>query len=271
MKAVDYRIERAPDVASTIEQLQADPFAQPIAGGQSLGAMLNLRLAQPACVIDLAGLDALKGVAVENSGMIIGPLVTHAVLEDGGYDDRTAGMLAHVARGIAYRAVRNSGTIGGSLCHADPAADWTAALIALGAIFELHGPEGSRDIAAADFMTSAFETALAEAEVLTAIRVPALGDGARWAYRKFCRKTGEFALAIVAGVRDPETAVERLVFSGLDGAPVVIERVGLFDELATPEARDTLLDDDGLALSGHRRALHAGLLADVIFDIRGDS
>lgn len=269
MKAIDYRIERAPDVASAIDALQADPFAKPIAGGQSLGAMLNLRLAQPECVIDLAGLDTLKGVHGDGDEMVIGPLVTHATLEDGRYEDATGGMLAHVAAGIAYRAVRNSGTIGGSLCHADPAADWIAATVALGAVFEIQGPDGTRRLAAREFMTSAFETALAEAEVLTAIRVPALGDTARWSYRKFCRKTGEFALAIVSGMADAATGSERLVFSALDGAPVVIERAGLFDELAEPGARDALLDDQALSLTGHRRALHAGLLADVIADIRG--
>ncbi|MES1931857.1 carbon monoxide dehydrogenase [Salinisphaera shabanensis T35B1] len=269
MKAIDYRIERASDVAGAVEALQADPFAKPIAGGQSLGAMLNLRLAQPECVIDIVGLDALKGLRIESDEMVIGPLVTHARLEDGRYDDATGGMLAHVAAGIAYRAVRNSGTIGGSLCHADPAADWIAATAALGATFDIQGPDGTRQVAARDFMTSAFETTLAEAELLTAIRVPALGDTARWSYRKFCRKTGEFALAIVSGVVDGQTGIERLVFSALDGAPVVIERAGLFDELAEPDARQVLLDDDALSISGHRRALHAGLLADVIADIRG--
>ncbi|MES1952625.1 molybdopterin dehydrogenase FAD-binding protein [Salinisphaera sp. S4-8] len=269
MKAIDYRIERVADIAGAIEALQAEAFAKPIAGGQSLGAMLNLRLAQPECVVDIARVEALKGIRREDQTMVIGALVTHTALEDGRYDDATTGMLAHVAAGIAYRAVRNSGTIGGSLCHADPAADWIAATAALGATFEVQGAQGPRRVAARDFMTSAFETVLAEDEVLIAIHIPALGDRARWSYRKFCRKTGEFALAIVSGVADPATGVERLVFSALDGAPVVVERAGLFDELAASAARAALLDDETLALVGHRRALHAGLLADVLADMRG--
>lgn len=267
MKAVDYRIEPAADVASAVAALADNVFAKPIAGGQSLGAMLNLRLAQPDCVIDIAPIDALKQAYIEGDELVIGAMVTHATIEDGRIDDVTRGMLAHVAHGIAYRAVRNSGTVGGSLCHADPAADWGAAFAALGATLDIEGPNGRRRIAADAFMVSAFETALADGELLVAVRVPALSQGARWSYRKFCRKTGEFALAIVAAVADPARGVERLVFSALDGAPVVIERAGLFDALSAQDARAALLDGE-LALTGHRRALHAALVDDVISDLK---
>ncbi|ROO26952.1 carbon monoxide dehydrogenase, partial [Salinisphaera orenii MK-B5] len=194
MKAIDYRIEPATGVDAAVAALQANEFAQPIAGGQSLGPMLNLRLAQPECVVDIASIEALKGARIEGDDLVIGALVTHAAIEDGLIDDVTRGMLARVARGIAYRAVRNSGTIGGSLCHADPAADWIAALAALGATLDITGPNGSRCIAAGEFMVSAFETRLEAGEILVGVRVPALSAEAGWSYRKFCRKTGEFAL-----------------------------------------------------------------------------
>lgn len=269
MKAVDYRIEPVADVDAAVAALAADAFAKPIAGGQSLGAMLNLRLAQPECVIDLAPVAALREARLENDALVLGAMTTHAAIEDGRVPDVTRGMLGVVARGIAYRAVRNSGTVGGSLCHADPAADWVAALAVLGAHCELQGADGKRTVAVAEFMTSAFETALAEGELLTAVRVPALSERARWSYRKFCRKTGEFALAIVAGVVDDARGVERLVFSALDGPPVVIERDGLIGELETEAAREALLAAAPLALNGHRRALHAALLADALADLGG--
>ncbi|WP_423822149.1 FAD binding domain-containing protein [Salinisphaera sp. SPP-AMP-43] len=267
MKAIDYRIAPASDVAAAVAMLAEDDFAQPIAGGQSLGAMLNLRLAQPDCVVDLAPIASLCDTRIEGDQLVLGAMVTHAAIEDGRFTDVSHGMLAQVARGIAYRAVRNSGTVGGSLCHADPAADWIAAMAALGARLDVSGPEGERQLAAAEFMRSAFETRLAEAEVLTAIRVPALSPAARWAYRKFCRKTGEFAQAIVAGLVDSERGIERLVLAALDGPPVVIERPGLVEALATPATRQALLDEPALALSGHRRVLHAALMAQAAHDL----
>ena len=104
-----------------------------ISGGQSLGPMLNLRLARPSRLVDVTGLSGLAEIRQTDSHVEIGAAVTHARIEDGEVPDPIPGMLRHVAAGIAYRAVRNRGTIGGSLCHADPAADWVTAMTALGA------------------------------------------------------------------------------------------------------------------------------------------
>lgn len=267
MKAPDYALDRASSLAEAVTLLARDEFFKPIAGGQSLGAMLNLRLARPERLVDLDALSALRQAQVDDGWLVLGALVTHAALEDGRVPDVTHGMLAHVARGIAYRAVRNRGTVGGSLCHADPAADWVSAMAAVGAECVLHGAQGDRQVPAATFLRSAFEPDLEPAEVLAAVRIPAFGAGARWGYRKHCRKTGEFAMAIVSGLNDPQRGIERLVFGALDGAPVVIEGPGLLAGLARAHARRALIDHAGLADPLDRAALHLDLLGSVLTDL----
>ena len=146
--------------------------AKIMAGGQSLGPMLNLRLVQPELIIDITGLAELKQADRDGDELVIGACVTHGDIEDGRVPDVTRKAMQRVAGGIAYRAVRNRGTIGGSLSHADPAADWVSALPALGAKVRLRSPSGHRDIAVEDFMTGALETAL-QARRATRIRARA--------------------------------------------------------------------------------------------------
>lgn len=131
-------------------------------------------------------------------------------------------MMAYVASGIAYRAVRNRGTLGGSLAHADPAADWINLMALLDAEYLLEGPSGTRTVTNALWMSGAFTTALAEDEILTAVRIPKLSASARWSYYKFNRKTGEFAEAIAAFVDDRERGVQRGIIGATDGPPHVI-------------------------------------------------
>jgi aerobic carbon-monoxide dehydrogenase medium subunit len=133
-------------------------------------------------------------------------------------------MLARVAAGIAYRAVRNRGTIGGSLAHADPAADWVSALSALGAEVEIASyARKSRSIGIGEFVLGALDVALGADELVTAVRVPVLPSSARWGYVKHSRKVGEFAEAIGAVVIDPEKGCGRAVIGAVEAAPVVIE------------------------------------------------
>src|SRR5262249_50049603 len=135
--------------------------ARPGVGTQSLGPLLNLRLAQPDMIADLRHLPGYSGVEVANSVVRIGAGRTHAAIEDGAVPGRVGEIMAAVARGIAYRPVRNRGTIGGSAAHADPAADWVAVLPALSATAVAFGARGERRIACAQFVTGIFETALA--------------------------------------------------------------------------------------------------------------
>jgi carbon-monoxide dehydrogenase medium subunit len=269
MKAAAYRIERAATLEAALAQLQGGDYAKPIAGGQSLGAMLNLRLAQPERLVDLDGIAALTRVEETADALVLGALVTHASIEDGAGAEATGGFLPHVARRIAYRAVRNRGTVGGSLCHADPAADWVNAMAVAGAQLVIQGPGGSRTAPAATFMRSAFECALEEGEILREVRVPRFSPSARWSYRKFCRKTGEFALAVVGALRDPEARVERLVLGGLDGVPQVYEEPGLIARLAETARREAFLAQAVADLDETRAALQADLLRAVVQDIEG--
>jgi carbon-monoxide dehydrogenase medium subunit len=130
-------------------------------------------------------------------------------------------VLARVAEGIAYRAVRNRGTIGGSLCHADPAADWVTVLTALDAVVVLHGASGDRELGMADFVCGAFQTALMPGEILRAVRVPRLPSDARWGYEKACRKPGDFAHAMAAVLIRGEQ--RRAVIGALGGKSLLLE------------------------------------------------
>jgi aerobic carbon-monoxide dehydrogenase medium subunit len=192
-----------------------------LAGGQSLGPMLNLRLARPRRLVDVKRADGMRALAADDAVFSLGAGWTHAEIEDGAMDDPTRGLLRHVARGIAYRAVRNRGTVGGSLAHADPAADWVATIAGLGATLVAEGPGGrQRRIASDGFIRGAFATALADDEVLVAVELPRLSSQARWGYNKLCRKTGEFAMAIGVAVLDPVLGLSRVVAGAVEGAPV---------------------------------------------------
>jgi carbon-monoxide dehydrogenase medium subunit len=196
--------------------------ARPGAGTQSLGPLLNLRLAQPNTIADLRHLPDYAGVTALEGVLRIGAGTTHAAIEDGAVPGRTGEIMAAVARRIAYRPVRNRGTIGGSLAHADPAADWVAVLPVLGGTAIALGPKGERRLPLSNFVTGIFETALAADELLRAVEVPVLPAGARWGHWKFCRKIGEFSKATACVLMVPG-AKSRAVLAALDGPPIVIE------------------------------------------------
>ena len=218
MKAARFDYVRPADVGGALSALaSAAGGAKLLAGGQSLGPMLNLRLARPSLLIDVSRLEALRGIEDLGPAWRIGAGVTHARLEDRNLDG--AAMLQCVAAGIAYRAVRNRGTIGGSLAHADPAADWPTTLAALGASVNLRGRGGTRSMAVERFVKGAFATALADDEVIETVDVPKLSAAGRWGTYKFARKTGDFAEAMAAVVFDPERAVARIFVGALRPTP----------------------------------------------------
>jgi aerobic carbon-monoxide dehydrogenase medium subunit len=225
VKPARFVMERPRDLAAALSMIaDADSATKIMAGGQSLGPMLNLRLVEPDRVIDISGVPELRRIDRTDGSLVIGACVTHADIEDGQVPDVANGMMARVAGGIAYRAVRNRGTIGGSLAHADPAADWVSALSALGAEVEIAShARNRRRVAIGEFVLGALDVALAPDELVIAIRVPSLPSSARWGYVKHCRKVGEFAEAIGAVVIDPERGSGRAVIGAVEAAPVVIE------------------------------------------------
>jgi carbon-monoxide dehydrogenase medium subunit len=217
MKAAAFDYVRPTDVAGALEALQKNPGAKLIAGGQSLVPMLNLRLARPQLLIDIIGIGALRTIEDRKTHVRIGATVTHAELENRPISD--CALLQRVASGIAYRAIRNRGTVGGSMAHADPAADWPLAMAAIGATVIVEGRSGARQLPAESFMLGAFQTRLADDEILAAVEVPKLSPKARFGYYKFCRKPGEFPEASAAAVFDPVTRTARLYLGALAGAP----------------------------------------------------
>jgi carbon-monoxide dehydrogenase medium subunit len=237
VKAPALTYHRANSVAHAIELASRyDGTAKLMAGGQSLVPMMNLRMALAGHVIDISGLAALRECRAVGDRYFIGAGVTHAMIEDGRIEDPTRGYLRHVAGGIAYRSVRNRGTIGGSLAHADPAADWPTALLALDAIAVIEGPDGEREVPLADFQRGLMETALEPADVLKGVLVPRLSTQARWAYRKFTRKVGEFPLSIAAAVRDPSLGTDKVVVGAIGGKPLVLSFDGWRQQLAASVA-----------------------------------
>jgi aerobic carbon-monoxide dehydrogenase medium subunit len=242
MKPAPFELARAAslaEAAATLSRYAAD--ARLLAGGQSLGPMLNLRLVRPRMLVAIAHLPELGAVAEDADAVTIGAAVTHAAIADGRTPDIGGGILARIAQDIAYRAVRNLGTIGGSLCHADPAADWLTTLTALGANVLTWSEAGGRAIPLAQFVTGAFRTALAPAEIVQAVRVPRPSAQARWGYYKACRKPGEFAHAMAAVLDDRPRAIRRAVIGAIGGAPVVLE-----GDRATPAAAEEALRAAGL-------------------------
>jgi aerobic carbon-monoxide dehydrogenase medium subunit len=223
VKPANFDYARPRDVEASLSLLAEDGLSvKVVAGSQSLGPMLNMRLVQPDLLVDITGIEELRQTAEEADGVVIGACITHSDIEDRRVPDVTGGALPSVAHGIAYRAVRNRGTIGGSLTHADPSADWISILTALGASVTLRGPNGERTLPVEDYMLGALEAAIRPGELLVSVKAPRLSRSARWGYYKICRKTGEFAHAIGAFVVDPERGVCRAVIGATESRPIVI-------------------------------------------------
>lgn len=243
MKPVEFSYSRPGTVAEAVSLLKENGGAKIVAGGQSLGPMLNLRLAQPNQLVDITAIPELTRFREEPDAIVYGACITHAAFEDGRVMDAANGFLQSVAGRIAYRAVRNRGTIGGSLVHADPAADWVTTLTALDAELIVATEKGERRTELAGFMTTPFGVALEDAEFLIGIRIRKFSAQARFGYFKFCRKVGEFAEAMAAVVVDPELRICRGVIGATDSRPLVIDDVGSFiPEKPTKTAVDAAVE-----------------------------
>jgi carbon-monoxide dehydrogenase medium subunit len=248
VKPAPFDYARPADVASALTLAGNSGTAKFIAGGQSLGPMLNLRLVQPELLVDITAIDDLKRAEAGKDTLFIGSCITHADIEDQRIPDVTNGVLPSVAAGIAYRAVRNRGTIGGSIVHADPAADWVSTLSALGARAVIQSVGGMRRLRVDEFIVGVFQTQLDDGEMLVGIEVPRNSPASRWGYYKLSRKTGEFAHAIGVYHDDRERNICRAVIGATTGVPIVIaDKMRLFggkepaaDALDEPYVRQTM-------------------------------
>jgi carbon-monoxide dehydrogenase medium subunit len=250
---------------------EAGDDAKLLAGGQSLMPVLKLRLAAPALVVDLGGLAQLRGARVEDDALVVGAMTTHAEVAASELVRAEAPLVAQTAATVGDRQVRHRGTLGGSLAHADPAGDLPAAAVALDATMVLAGPSGRRTVAARDFFTDMFATALGPDEVLTEVRFPRLaGWTAR--YEKFHRTAQAWALVGVAvAVRreNGSIAEARVAYTNMGPTPVRVGAVesalagaGDLDSVKAAAARAgeaTSPSSDTSASADYRRHL-AGVL-----------
>ncbi|HTY78976.1 MAG TPA: xanthine dehydrogenase family protein subunit M [Candidatus Bathyarchaeia archaeon] len=201
MYPAQFEYHRASTVKEALDLLgKYKDEAKLLAGGHSLLPAMKLRLAQPKHLIDIGKVAALSGVKEEGGTLVIGALTTHHAIETSTVLKSRCPLLPEVAGHIGDPMVRNLGTIGGSLAHADPAADYPAAIIALNAEMVAEGPKGKRTIKADDFFKGLLTTALGDDEILTEIRVPAAGGNVKGAYAKFPHPASRFAVVGVAAV-----------------------------------------------------------------------
>jgi carbon-monoxide dehydrogenase medium subunit len=224
VKPAPFAYARAKSLDHAIELLGAeDGDARILAGGQSLIATLNMRLSHPALLVDINHIGGLDRIALKDGRLEIGALTRHTQAEGSADIARHAPLIALAMPHIGHPAIRNRGTLGGSIAFADPAAELPACLLALGGEVEIAGPSGRRAVKADDFFKSLYETALTGRDVLTAIRVPAAGPASRHGFAEFSRRHGDYAMAGLAATARAEgdklTDV-RLAYFGVGATPV---------------------------------------------------
>ena len=224
MKPAPFSYYRATSVEDAITALSgADGMVAVLAGGQSLVPMLNLRLSPVDHLIDLSPIAALSRQEETPEAICYGALTTHAAFEDGAVPDGTNGLMRYAASHIAYRAVRNRGTLGGALALADPAADWLTTAVALDASVTLTGPGGQRYLAITEFVVGPYYTQIAEHEIIDSVVVPRRSATERWGYYKVAPKVGEYAKSLAVALVDSEKASARLVIGAWSDVPLVLE------------------------------------------------
>jgi carbon-monoxide dehydrogenase medium subunit len=227
VKPTLFEYVRPPSVADALAELERDPEAKILAGGQSLMPLLNLRLARPSRLLDIGGLVELDRVFDDEGSVLIGALVRHRRLETDPLLVRRVPLLADAATHIGHRAIRNRGTLGGSLAHGDALAELPTVMVALRAtIYAESRSGGRREIPADGFFVGHYTTALEPDEIVTWVRVPVLADGVGWGFVEFARRHGDFALmAAAATVRldaDGKVAAVRAVVLGAGDTPLVV-------------------------------------------------
>ena len=224
MKAPPFDYVRAATVAQAVELLaRHGDDARVLAGGQTLLPTLNMRLSEPALLIDITGLAALRGIERRGDRLWLGALVTHSEIEGSPLVAELAPLLAAAAPHIAHRAVRNAGTWGGSLAYADPAAEWPACLLALEGVVSVQGAQGQRRIAARDFFRDLYTTALAPDELLVGADVPVATAADWFGFDELARRRGDYAAAGVAIAARFERRIAqavRLCFLGVGNTPL---------------------------------------------------
>lgn len=285
MKASAFSYARATSVSDALELLRAHgERAKVLSGGQSLMPAMNLRLIAPELIVDIGELDELRGITVTGDRLRIGALTRHVELARSGEIAARAPLLSEAIAHVAHPAIRNRGTLGGSLAHADPASELPACMLALNADVITRGQAGQRRIAARDFFTGIYQTALSPEELLVAVELPAAPKNSVHFFHEFARRHGDYAilgLAAQAVVNAGTFADLRLAFFAVGDRPVLAGAAKkLIDVAVTPavlsdacNALDRELDplDDQQASASMRRHLARVLLVRGVAALLGRS
>jgi carbon-monoxide dehydrogenase medium subunit len=285
MKAPDFAYLRPAslDEAFAALALYGDD-ARILAGGQTLMALQNLRMAAAEVLVDINAIPGLLDIADDAGDLVIGALVRHATIETSPRIAQHVPLLSNAARHIAHPAIRNRGTIGGSLALSDPAAEMPACVLALGATLELSAADGTRLVPADDFFLGLYETALRPTEILTAIRFPKAAANHVHAFDEIARRKGDFALAglAVSAVWDADTLrAVRLVYLGVADRPMlavsamaVLEGQRLGDDRIAEAKAAAMAElnppEDPAAPAAYRRHLAGVLIARLLERLRAE-
>jgi carbon-monoxide dehydrogenase medium subunit len=275
MKASAFAYARATDVRNALELLaKHGDRAKLLSGGQSLMPAMNLRLISPELIVDISEIGELRGIAVDGGVVAIGALTRHVDLLRSPDIAAHAPLLAQAVTHVAHPAIRNRGTIGGSLAHADPAAELPACMLALNATIIARGPGGERRIAAKDFFTGIYETALTPQELLTSVELPLPPKNAAHFFCEFARRHGDYAIVGMAAQAIVEAgtfADLRLAFFAVGDRPVLAKAAmmlvgvevtpALLSEVSTALGEELDPQDDQQASAAMRRHLAKVLLA----------
>lgn len=247
-------------IAEAVAALAADESARPLAGGQSLIPIMNFRLAQPGTLVDLGRVAALDGITVTESEVRIGAMTRQRTLESHAGANAANPLIAEVLAHVAHIAIRNRGTVGGSIAHADASAELPCLLLATGGSVCATGPEGERTVAADDLFSFHMTTTLAQTEILTEVRIPRLAPATGWAFEEYARRRGDYALAgvcalVTRGAGGVCTGA-RLAGCGIADRPVRLAA-------AEDALQGSTLDEDALMAAGEAAKGHATLPDDL--------
>ncbi len=276
MKASVGGYARATDLRHALDLLtSADGMARVLAGGQSLVAAMNMRLSTEDLLVDISRLADLSGVTDEGGTLRIGALTRHVHVGSNHLIKEHAPLLAEAVKVIAHPAIRNRGTIGGAVAHADPAAEFPACVVALGAALHVEGPDGLRTVAAEDFFHGLFETDLEPEEILTAISVPKAEDGERQVLQEVARRSGDYALAGLCLVRRQSGHRISMLSVGempelAHGAMAMLD-AGDIDGAVTALRDEIDPSTDTKASASYRRHIAGVLLRRAVAQMTGDT
>lgn len=282
MKASAFAYARAKSVDDALQMLAAHgDRAKVLSGGQSLMPAMNLRLISPDLIVDIGGIAELRGITVQGDTLRIGALTRHVDIQRSAEIAAYAPLLAEAIAHVAHPAIRNRGTIGGSLAHADPAAELPACMLALDAIVVVLGAGGERRIAAVDFFQGIFQTALSAQDLLVAVELP-IAKGRIHYFHEFARRHGDYAIAGLAARANVEGGVFtnlRLAFFAVGDRPLMAKSASrlinmaltpkLLSEVSGPLGDELDPQDDQQASAGMRRHLARVLLTRCVAAMLG--